>query len=216
MTQPYLPPRPQQHFTFPPPKPSNNGLMTAGFVVALCGAVLALIPLLGIVSWIVSPVGIVLSIVGLVQAGPHSSRGLGIAGVILGAVGLLICLLWAIGFAAASSPAAGSNSGSNYSAPRTSSYSTPFYSQSAPTTQAMPPVNGPFEDGTYLVGEELAAGSYRTDGAGGSCYWSRLEDTTGNFGSIAANGIVSGPTTITVQQGDAAVRFSGGCLWTRR
>jgi hypothetical protein len=80
----------------------------------------------------------------------------------------------------------------------------------------MPSVNGPSDDGTYLVGSELAAGTYRTDGSGGHCYWERLRDTSGEFDAIISNQAVSGPSTMTVQGSDAAVRFTGGCTWTRR
>jgi hypothetical protein len=77
-------------------------------------------------------------------------------------------------------------------------------------------VNGPFDDGTFVVGSELAAGTYRTDGSGGSCYWERLRDTSGEFDAIIANDAFSGPNTMTVRASDGAVRFSGGCTWTRR
>lgn len=213
MTQQYVPPPGHQPY-YPPPAQRSNGLATAGFVVALCGAVLAVIPLLGVVAWIVAPVGIVLSIVGLARSGEVGSRGLSIWGVVLGALGLLICMLWLVGFAAATS----STAGSSYSTPQYS-YFAPSYSpptQSVPTTQAMPSVNGPFEDGTFLVGEEVAPGTYRTDGSGGSCYWERLRNTSGEFEAIIANNAVSGPSTMTVSASDGAVRFSGGCIWTRR
>lgn len=215
MTQQYLPPPGHQPYYPPPMAPQRtNGMATAGFVVALCGAVLSIIPFLGIVAWIVAPVGIVLSIIGLTRVGQLGGRGMAVSGVILGAAGLLICMLWLIGLAAATTPP----SGSTYTTPR--SYSAPSYSAPArstvPTTQAMPSVNGPFEDGTYLVGSELTAGTYRTDGSGGSCYWERLRDTSGEFGAIISNQAVSGPSTMTVQSSDNAVRFSGGCTWTRR
>ena len=68
--QPY---GPQQYGQLHPPQgpygqQPTNGMATAGFVVALVGAVLALIPFLGIVAWVISPVGLVLSIVGFTAA----------------------------------------------------------------------------------------------------------------------------------------------------
>lgn len=119
MTYPHTPPPTQQPYYRPPMPPRrSNGLATAGFVVALCGAVLSIIPFLGIVAWVVAPVGIVLSVVGLLRAGELGGRGMAITGLVLGAVGLLICTIWAIGFAAATTP------GSTYSAPPRS-YSAP-------------------------------------------------------------------------------------------
>ncbi|GAA4776861.1 hypothetical protein GCM10023200_06950 [Actinomycetospora chlora] len=207
------PPAPQQPYLPPPPRP-NGGLATGGFVVALVGAVLALIPILGIVSWVLSPLGLVLSLVGLNRIPRGQGRGLGTAGAILGAVGLLICMLWASAFSNAVSSRSGTPS---YSSSSSSSSSYPSYSAAAPaTTSAMPSVNGPFGNGTYLVGSELAAGTYRTDGSGGSCYWERLRDTSGEFSAIIANDAITGPSTMTVRSSDQAVHFSGDCTWTRR
>jgi len=215
MTQQYLPPpHHQPYHGAPMPPQRSNGVATAGFVVALCGAVLSIIPLLGIVAWIVAPIGIVLSIVGLTRVGQLGGRGMAVSGVVLGVVGLFICLLWLIGFAAATTP----TSGSTYTPP-SYSYSAPSYSaparSAAPSTSSMPSVNGPFTSGTYLVGTEIAPGQYRTDGDS-FCGWSRNEDTSGEFDAIIANGLVNGPTTVTVQASDGAVEFSGSCVWTRR
>jgi hypothetical protein len=70
--------------------------------------------------------------------------------------------------------------------------------------------------GTYLVGRDITPGSYRTTGPTDSlpCYWARLKDTTGDFGTIIANGLPQGQTTITIKKGDGAVEFSGSCEWT--
>jgi hypothetical protein len=87
-----------------PPHPvarRSNGLATAGFVVALCGALLSLVPFLGIVAWVVAPVGLVLSIVGYGRSAVSGGRGLAVAGLVLGAAGLVMCFLWMVGFAAA-------------------------------------------------------------------------------------------------------------------
>lgn len=215
MTYPYSPPPAQRPYYPPPPRQSNN-LATGGFVVALTGAVLSLIPILGVIAWIVAPVGLVLSLVGLSRSDRLGARGMAITGAILGALGLLICFLWATAFASVGSRAATTTPSYSYAAP---SYTAPNYSPSlvAPptTTSAMPSVNGPFGSGTYLVGSEIAPGQYRTDGSS-FCGWSRNRDTSGEFGAIIANGIVQGPTTMTVQAGDGAIEFSGTCTWTRR
>lgn len=87
----------------PHPQQQNNGVATGGFITALIGAVLALIPIIGVVSWIISPVGLILSIVGLSAASKRggAGRGLAVAGIVLGALGLLICTLYAAAFGAA-------------------------------------------------------------------------------------------------------------------
>jgi hypothetical protein len=99
--QPYPPSYPPHGYA-PQPQPQSNGLATGGFVTALCGAVIALIPFLGIVSWVISPIGLILSIVGLVLAGRRQAgRGLAIAGIVLGVLGLIICSIYLAAFGAA-------------------------------------------------------------------------------------------------------------------
>jgi hypothetical protein len=72
---------------YPVQAPSNNGLAIAGFVTALVGLVLFWVPFLGVV---LSGTGLVLSAVGISQGkktgGP---TGLGVAGLVLGIVGVL-------------------------------------------------------------------------------------------------------------------------------
>jgi hypothetical protein len=137
MTQQYPPPYPppyQQPYHLPHrPPPPSNGIATGGFVVALVGAALSLVPFLGIVSWVISPVGLVLSIVGLTAASRKggAGRGLAIAGVVLGGLGLLMCFLWVIGLAGAVNDSNARNSGTSYTAP---SYAVP-----SPATGAAAP-----------------------------------------------------------------------------
>lgn len=64
-----------------------------------------------------------------------------------------------------------------------------------------------FGDGTYLVGEDIAVGSYRTPGPEKSsysdmCYWSRKKNDSGEFEAIIANEIVRGPGRVTVKKGE--------------
>lgn len=70
-------------------------------------------------------------------------------------------------------------------------------------------------DGTFLVGEDIDPGTYRTDG-GEFCYWARLSDTSGELESIITNGSAQGPTTVTVSASDAAFETSGCSDWTLR
>jgi hypothetical protein len=187
--------------------PQRNGLATGGFVVALIGAVIALIPFLGIVSWVISPVGLILSAVGLALALRRGvGRGLSIAGVVLGIVGIVICSIYAASFAAAvnGTTTAAENYAPTQVAP---SAAAPAETDTDPNT---------FSGGTYVVGQDIPPGTYRTQGEGSFCGWSRNSDTTGEFDSIIANGIVQGPTTVTVKSSDGAVEFSGGCTWTKR
>lgn len=83
------------------------------------------------------------------------------------------------------------------------------------------PMVGPatsFGDGTFVVGEEIVPGRYRTAGPAAwapGCYWARLRGTSGEFRDIIANGIGQGPVTVTISRSDAAFK-SGGCAgWVR-
>lgn len=191
----------------PPPAP-RNGLATGGFVVALIGAVLALIPIIGIVSWVLSPVGLVLSIAGLVAASRSGvGRGLAIAGVVLGAVGLLICMIWvaALGSAASKTP--------SYSSGTYSSSSAGTSSAGSSSAASLPA--GTYGSGTYAVGSEIQPGTYRTSGATW-CYWARLSSADGELSSINANDNVDGSSTMVVKSSDKYVEFSGDCTWTKK
>jgi hypothetical protein len=94
----------------------------------------------------------------------------------------------------------------------------------APTTQAPPPPPPPpagprtsFDDGTWLVGADIAPGRYRaTVPAGGHCYWARLRNTTGGSDSIIANDLKDkGQSVVTILKSDNAFETSGCGTWTR-
>jgi hypothetical protein len=75
-----------------------------------------------------------------------------------------------------------------------------------------------FGDGTYLVGSQIAPGTYQTPGTttefGGG--WYRLSGTTGDHAEIIAVEPVKGPATMTVLPTDDAVKFVGeGITWTK-
>lgn len=75
----------------------------------------------------------------------------------------------------------------------------PAAAPSAPAAPAGPVTS--FSDGTYVVGEDIQPGTYKTTGpANGMCYWARLKDTSGSFSSIIANGAPQGPATVTISK----------------
>lgn len=94
----------------PPPQKPSNGLAVGGFIVALIGFLLSLIPIVGTVSWALSPIGLILSAVGIAVAGRRggSGRGLAITGVILGVLGLIFCIVYTAAFFGAVSAGADS------------------------------------------------------------------------------------------------------------
>jgi hypothetical protein len=57
-------------------------------------------------------------------------------------------------------------------------------------------------DGTWHVGEDFAAGTYRAD-AGDSCYWARLNTPHGGgIDDIIENGLGSGAQTVQLNEGE--------------
>jgi hypothetical protein len=82
------------------------------------------------------------------------------------------------------------------------------------------PAIGPQETidpGTWLVGAQVAAATYRTTATGG-CYWERLADFGGGPESVIANGVVAtaGPAFVTIFPGDTGFRSDASCgQWAR-
>ncbi|GAB3444971.1 hypothetical protein [Actinophytocola sediminis] len=82
----------------------------------------------------------------------------------------------------------------------------------APTSPAGPAAR--FDDGLVVVGVDVPAGTFRTDGPDGTnpsgCYWSRINPS----GDVIANGVLRRSGAVTMSDGD---RFdTAGCLpWQR-
>ena len=89
---PYPYPYPQAYA--PPP---SNGMGTAALVLGIIGLLLAFIPIIGMISWILTLLAILFGIIGLSKRG--SPKGTAIAGLITGGLGLVVCIGWAILFA---------------------------------------------------------------------------------------------------------------------
>jgi hypothetical protein len=90
---PPLPPEQQAVYV----QTRGNGMATTGFVTGLLGAIFSLIPFLFFVGFPLSVCGVVFSIIGLrrVKADPlRGGKGLAIAGLVLGIVGILLTILW--------------------------------------------------------------------------------------------------------------------------
>lgn len=68
-------------------------------------------------------------------------------------------------------------------------------------------------DGTYRVGIDIVAGTYRSAGVSpegeSDCYWARLNDLNPNH--IINNNLGAGPQVVTIQPGDRAF-LTHSCL----
>lgn len=71
-------------------------------------------------------------------------------------------------------------------------------------------------DGTFVVGQDIKSGTYRTSGSGNAgandCYYATLSSTDGSINSIIANGNFDGPETISLS-GVYAFQTNGPCTW---
>jgi hypothetical protein len=76
-------------------RPPTNGVATAGGVVGIVGAVLSLIPFLGILlGLIMGPIAIVLSCIGLGTAGPEGTgKSMAVTGLVLGILTVVFKLI---------------------------------------------------------------------------------------------------------------------------
>lgn len=71
-----------------------------------------------------------------------------------------------------------------------------------------------FGDGTYLVGTDIAPGTYRADNSSGSCYWERLSGVSGEFDDIIANDNPNGQTIVEIADSDFAFTAARCGTWT--
>lgn len=83
------------------------------------------------------------------------------------------------------------------------------------------PENETLSAGTYVVGEDIEPGTYKTDGPAddsfsGMCYWARLSGLSGEFDELIANDAFEGQTTVVVNEGDVALELTGECVWERQ
>lgn len=72
----------------------------------------------------------------------------------------------------------------------------------------------PFADGTYLVGVDIAPGTWRAPG-GGDCYWQRLSGFGGTLDEIIANDDPNGSVIVTIAPGDTGFSSSGCGSWSK-
>lgn len=80
----------------PTPGQPKNGLGTAGFVLGLIGLIFAFIPLIGVVAWPLTILGLIFGALGTARArsGKATNKGLAITGLVLSVIGLVICIIW--------------------------------------------------------------------------------------------------------------------------
>jgi hypothetical protein len=71
-------------------RPDHNSLGKAAFILGLIGLVMAFVPVIGFVSWILAPLAILCGVIALRKP----RRSLAIAGIVTGALALMVCFWW--------------------------------------------------------------------------------------------------------------------------
>ena len=72
---------------------ASNGLAVASLVLGILSLFFVWIPLVGMISWVLSILGLVFGVIAL---GRLEGRGIAIAGAICSGIGLLACIGWVV------------------------------------------------------------------------------------------------------------------------
>jgi hypothetical protein len=227
--QPAAFPQQQQWMPAPPtgyqPQPRNGYGVTA-LVLAIVGLVFGLVPFTGFLAIMCGGTSVLFGLLGLGRIRRHeaTNKGLTITGLVLGALALLLGVIGLIIVMNAATKLSNdlSKIGKPSSAPSTYSYQqpqTPTWTV-ASTSPATPAAGGgEYGAGLYLVGTDIPAGTYHTDGPTSDdivklCIWQRKSNDSGDMSSIKASNMTAGANTVTAQAGEYLQLT--GCRWTRR
>jgi hypothetical protein len=90
---------------------------------------------------------------------------------------------------------------------------TPAATSAAPST-ALTPAFAQFGDGSWQVGTDIKAGTYRTRVASPGCYWARLAGFSGSLSDILANENTDFPSVVTIAATDKGFKSDGCGTWT--
>jgi hypothetical protein len=72
-----------------------------------------------------------------------------------------------------------------------------------------------FAEGAYIVGTDIAPGTYKNDGSDG-CYYARLKGFGGSFNDIIANGNPTGVAIVTIKATDKGFLSTRCGTWTKQ
>jgi hypothetical protein len=75
-----------------------------------------------------------------------------------------------------------------------------------------PPIT--FGPGTYRVGVNIPAGTYRTRTPSSGCYWERLSGFSGSTSDIIDNNFTNVPDVVTISPSDLGFETDGCSTWT--
>ena len=90
-----VPQRPLPYYA--PAQGDSNGMGVLSLVLGIAGLVCSIIPVIGLISWLLAPGALITGVMGLKSP---SSKGLAIGGLVTGGLALVVCLIWAVVFGA--------------------------------------------------------------------------------------------------------------------
>lgn len=141
--------------------------------------------------------------------GPHDEPMTKNSKIVAGMVGAFLLFMLGLGLGAVGNDRPASTAA--HSAPRPTVTVTetvrPVLPKASKQVEQSPPVGTEMPDaGTYLVGKDIKAGTYSSDG-GSACYWARLRNLDGELGSIISNDLAAGRVHVTIRKTDVAFKF---------
>ena len=89
---------PQAGERIPPPPAPPNGMALGSLVAGIAGLLVSIIPIIGLISWVLAPAGLVMGFLSLKKP---TRKAMSIAGLVTSGLALIICILWAVFLAAA-------------------------------------------------------------------------------------------------------------------
>lgn len=87
--------------------------------------------------------------------------------------------------------------------------------QSSPSVAQKTDPNLHFGDGTFAVGKDVQAGTYRTRSGSSGCYYERMKDFNNGVESILANDNTDAPAVVTILPTDAGFKSKSCGSWTQ-
>lgn len=72
-----------------------------------------------------------------------------------------------------------------------------------------------FDAGTFIVGTDIAPGTWRSNGSGTGCYWARQKSFSGKISDVIANYFGSASAVVTISPTDVGFTSSGCGSWAR-
>ena len=72
-----------------------------------------------------------------------------------------------------------------------------------------------FGDGTWVVGSDIQAGTYRSSKTGSGCYWQRLSGFSGEFDDIIVNELTDAISVVEISSTDEGFSTERCGTWTK-